>query len=120
MSARVIVVGSGNAGLCAGIAACEAGAEVLVLEKGAEDLSGGNTKYTAGAMRFAYDGPDDLKPLIKDPSDPRLARTDLGHTPPKSSPATCCSSTEGGLFRPNRNALSTSRSPRCIGWRATA
>lgn len=78
MSSRVIVVGSGNAGLCAGIAACEAGAEVLILEKGAEDLAGGNTKYTAGAMRFAYDGPDDLQPLIRDPSDPRLARTDFG------------------------------------------
>ncbi len=78
MSTRVIVVGSGNAALCAGIAACEAGAEVLILEKGMEELAGGNTKYTAGAMRFAYDGRDDLQPLIKDRCDPRLARTDFG------------------------------------------
>ena len=78
MSKRVIVVGSGNAALCAGIAALEGGAEVLMLEKADETLSGGNTKYTAGAMRFAYDGADDLLPLLKDPDDPRLEKTDFG------------------------------------------
>ncbi|MEM1288538.1 MAG: FAD-dependent tricarballylate dehydrogenase TcuA [Pseudomonadota bacterium] len=78
MAKRVVVVGSGNAGLCAGIAACEAGADVLLLEKGDEELAGGNTKYTAGAMRFAYDGNDDLWPLLSDTEDPRLQRTDFG------------------------------------------
>ena len=78
MSKRVIVVGSGNAALCAGIAALEAGASVLMLEKAGQDLAGGNTKYTAGAMRFAYDGRDDLMPLLRDPSDPRLENTDFG------------------------------------------
>jgi len=78
MSKRVIVVGSGNAALCAGIAALESGAEVLMLEKADETLAGGNTKYTAGAMRFAYDGADDLLPLLKDPDDPRLDKTDFG------------------------------------------
>ena len=78
MSKRVIVVGSGNAALCSGIAALEAGASVLMLEKADEELAGGNTKYTAGAMRFAYDGRDDLMPLLRDPSDPRLENTDFG------------------------------------------
>ncbi|WP_227270425.1 FAD-dependent tricarballylate dehydrogenase TcuA [Roseobacter weihaiensis] len=78
MSKQVIVVGSGNAALCAGIAALEAGAQVLMLEKADEALAGGNTKYTAGAMRFAYDGADDLLPLLKDPDDPRLEITDFG------------------------------------------
>jgi len=64
--------------MCAGIAALEAGAEVLMLEKADETLAGGNTKYTAGAMRFAYDGVDDLMPLLKDKTDPRLAMTDFG------------------------------------------
>ncbi|WP_108815295.1 FAD-dependent tricarballylate dehydrogenase TcuA [Loktanella sp. Alg231-35] len=78
MSKKIIVVGSGNAAMCAGIAALEAGAAVLMLEKADEALAGGNTKYTAGAMRFAYDGVDDLMPLLKDKDDPRLAVTDFG------------------------------------------
>ncbi|MEO0504201.1 MAG: FAD-binding protein, partial [Pseudomonadota bacterium] len=72
MSKQVIVVGSGNAALCAGIAAREAGAQVLMLEKAGEALAGGNTKYTAGAMRFAYDSGADLMPLLRDPDDDRL------------------------------------------------
>lgn len=78
MSKQIIVVGSGNAALCAGIAALETGAKVLMLEKADEALAGGNTKYTAGAMRFAYDSADDLLPLLMNPSDPRLAQTDFG------------------------------------------
>lgn len=74
----VVVVGSGNAALCAGIAARSAGAEVLVVEKADRAMAGGNSRYTAGAMRFAYDGADDLLPLLEDPDDPRLATTDFG------------------------------------------
>lgn len=65
--------------MSAGIAALEAGAKVLMLEKAGRDLAGGNTKYTAGAMRFAYDASEDLLPLLSDPDDPRIARTDFGH-----------------------------------------
>lgn len=78
MSKHVIIVGSGNAAMCAGIAALEGGATVLMLEKADQDLAGGNTKYTAGAMRFAYDGAEDLLPLLKDPDDPCLKVTDFG------------------------------------------
>lgn len=74
----VIVVGSGNAAMSAGIAALEAGASVLMLEKAAPDLAGGNTKYTAGAMRFAYDTSEELLPLLSNPDDPRIAKTDFG------------------------------------------
>jgi len=76
--AKVVVVGSGNAALCAGIAALEKGADVLMLEKADAPLAGGNTKYTAGAMRFAYRSGDDLLPLLRDPDDPRLPDTDFG------------------------------------------
>ena len=76
--ADVIVVGSGNAAMCAGIAALDAGASVLMVEKAGPDLAGGNSKYTAGAMRFAYGGFDDLRPLLADPDDDRLATADFG------------------------------------------
>ncbi|MEL7215700.1 MAG: FAD-dependent oxidoreductase, partial [Pseudomonadota bacterium] len=75
---KIIVVGSGNAAMSAGIAALEAGAEVLMLEKAGPDLAGGNTKYTAGAMRFAYEGSDALIPLLSNPDDPRIPKTDFG------------------------------------------
>lgn len=75
---EIIVVGSGNAALCAALAAKERGRDVLIIEKAHPDLAGGNTAYTAGAMRFAYDGKDDLLPLLDDPDDPRLPSTDFG------------------------------------------
>ncbi|MEM1075695.1 MAG: FAD-dependent tricarballylate dehydrogenase TcuA [Pseudomonadota bacterium] len=75
---NVIVVGSGNSAMSAGIAALEAGASVLMLEKATPDLAGGNTKYTAGAMRFAYNASEELLPLLSNPEDERIARTDFG------------------------------------------
>ena len=75
---KVIVVGSGNAALCAGIAALEKGAMVTIYEKADNKMAGGNTKYTAGAMRFAYDNGDQLKGLLKNPNDQRIEKTDFG------------------------------------------
>ena len=78
MSKKLIIVGSGNAALCAGISALEKGATVKILEKANEYLAGGNTKYTAGAMRFVYNNGDELKPLLKDPNHPKLEKTNFG------------------------------------------
>jgi tricarballylate dehydrogenase len=58
----VIVVGAGNAALCAAISAREGGAErVLVLEKAPLDERGGNSLFTAGGFRFVHAGIDDLR-----------------------------------------------------------
>ena len=78
MTKKVVIVGSGNAAMSAGIAALEAGADVLMLEKASEELAGGNTKYTAGAMRFAYESSEELIPLLTNPHDKRISRTDFG------------------------------------------
>ena len=78
MSKKVIIVGSGNAALSAGIASLEKGAEVIVYEKADKKMAGGNTKYTAGAMRFAYDSGEQLIPLLKNKDDKRLKKTDFG------------------------------------------
>ena len=55
----VVVVGAGNAALCAAMAARENGAEVLVLEKAPEHEKGGNSYFTAGGFRFCHSGVDD-------------------------------------------------------------
>lgn len=74
----VLIVGSGNSALCAAIAAKSAGSSVLVIEKAGEDLAGGNSKYTAGAMRFCYSGNEDLFPLLENPNDDRLLTAEFG------------------------------------------
>src|SRR6267378_2814278 len=57
----VVVAGSGNAALCAALAAREAGGSVLVLEKAPESQRGGNSFFTAGGFRFAHQGLEDLR-----------------------------------------------------------
>src|SRR5580692_1858724 len=74
----VIVVGAGNAALCAALAAAEAGASVLVLERAPEAESGGNSRFTAGAFRCVYDGVDDLRALMPDLTDAEVASADFG------------------------------------------
>ena len=74
----VVVVGAGNAALCAALAAEENGARVLVLERASEEESGGNSRFTAGAMRVVYDGIDDLKALMPDLTNEEIALTDFG------------------------------------------
>jgi tricarballylate dehydrogenase len=62
----VIVVGGGNAALCAALSATEKGAHVLLLERAPKEERGGNTAYTEGLMRFIYSGSDDIKKLSPD------------------------------------------------------
>lgn len=74
----IIVVGAGNAALCAALAACEGGGRVLVLERAPEEEAGGNSRFTAGAIRFAYDGLDDLRRVVTDLTEEEIERTDFG------------------------------------------
>lgn len=61
----VIVIGAGNAALAAAVAAREAGAErVLVLEKGPEELRGGNTHYSGGLLRIAFNDVEEILRLV--------------------------------------------------------
>jgi len=70
----VLVVGAGNAALCAAISAHEAGARVLMLEAAPFEERGGNSHFTGGAFRFAFRGVDDLAAVL-----PSLAHENLDH-----------------------------------------
>ena len=78
MSKKIIIVGSGNAALSAGIASLEKGADVTIYEKSDKNMAGGNTKYTAGAMRFSYESGNQLIKLLDNPNDARLKNTNFG------------------------------------------
>ena len=74
----VVVVGAGNAALCAAISAKLKGAHVLVLEKASEEEKGGNSYFTAGGFRFAHTGLDDVcKDILVDLSDAERDVIDL-------------------------------------------
>ena len=74
----VIVVGAGNAALTAAISACQSGARVLVLEKAPEAERGGNSTFSGGLFRFAYEGIEALKPLRQDLPATEWDRVDVG------------------------------------------
>jgi tricarballylate dehydrogenase len=78
MAKDVVIVGAGNAALCAAIAASEAGAKVLVLERAPRVQRGGNSAFTGGAFRTVYDGEKDIQRLVPDLSESELATSDFG------------------------------------------
>ena len=91
----VIVVGCGVAGLSAAVAAAEAGARVLVLERAPRDERGGQSRYTEAYLRMKSDtevtddfethiaenGSGAISPdLIHEASLPPASRTALANT----------------------------------------
>jgi tricarballylate dehydrogenase len=55
----VLVIGGGNAALCAALTAREAGASVLLLESAPRDWRGGNSQHTRN-LRCMHDAPQDV------------------------------------------------------------
>src|SRR3954449_3160488 len=74
----VLVVGAGNAALCAAISAHENGARVLMLEAAPFEERGGNSHFTGGAFRFAYRGVDDLIKVLPSLANETLDDIDFG------------------------------------------
>ena len=71
----VLVVGGGNAGFAAALAAAERGRKVVLLEKAGEAASGGNSFYTAGATRISHEGLQELIEFVE--PDERHAASDV-------------------------------------------
>jgi tricarballylate dehydrogenase len=75
---KILVVGAGNAALCAAISAAEQGASVTVLERAPETARGGNSAFTGGCFRTVYDGADDIQRLVPDLTPEERASSDFG------------------------------------------
>lgn len=83
----IVVIGGGNAALCAAITAAEAGARVIILETAPKPYRGGNSRHTRN-FRCMHSGPlgplveaysedeyfDDLMKVTGGKTDERLAR----------------------------------------------
>ena len=74
----VLIVGAGNAAMCAALSARESGVSVAILERAPLNESGGNSRFTAGAIRCVYDGVEDLRRLMPDLTDTEISNSDFG------------------------------------------
>src|SRR3954467_1361582 len=73
----VIVVGAGNAALCAALGAKDAGAKAIVLETAPFAERGGNTFFVAGSTRWIFNNMDDIREVL-DLTDEELRTVDFG------------------------------------------
>jgi tricarballylate dehydrogenase len=76
--ADILIVGAGNAALCAAISASENGAKVLMLESAPLEERGGNSFFTGGAFRFAHNGMEDILKIFPDISEEERETIDFG------------------------------------------
>ena len=60
----VAVVGAGNAGLAAALAAAETGASVVVLEAAPKERYGSDSYFSGGLFRVSYEGFEDLEDIV--------------------------------------------------------
>ncbi len=111
----VIVVGAGNAALCAAYAAKQEGANVLVLEKAPRNLRGGNTRFTTGAVRFAYNNREDILALVPDLSPAELEMLEVIPYTPDDFYNDLMRVTEG-LADPELSELLVSQSYDTVKW----
>src|ERR1044071_714631 len=74
----VIVIGAGNAGLAAALAAQQQQTRVLLLDKCPKAARGGNTRFSGGGFRFTYNSLDDMRPMLSALTDEEAAKMEVG------------------------------------------
>ena len=109
------MVGAGNAGLCAALAARETGASVLLLEKATVPERGGNSAFTGGLFRFAFDRFEDMKALLPNYSPEELDAVEVPSYPASAYAEDCDRMTEG-LADPTLVKILTEHSFATMEW----
>jgi len=74
----VIIIGAGNAGLSAALAARQADTRVLLLDKCPKSVRGGNTRFSGGGFRFTYNSLDDMRPMLPGLTDEEASKMEVG------------------------------------------
>ena len=111
----VVVVGAGNAALCAALAAAEEGAGVAVLEKAPEHLRGGNSYFSGGLFRFAHNGIDDIAALLDEPPEQLRSTIEVRPYPVSEMYSDLMRVTEG-LSDPDLAQILTTSSYETVRW----
>ena len=66
LATDLLVIGAGNAALVAAETAYDAGLKVTVLERAPKQRRGGNSAFSGGLFRFAFDDFERVKEIIKE------------------------------------------------------
>jgi len=109
----VVVVGGGNAGHTAALSAAEHGRRALLLEKGRRGEHGGNSYYTAGAMRVTHGDVEAVRDLVD--HDERLDDTVLPPYTAEEFHADMARVT-GGANDPDLTAVLVAESEPVVRW----
>lgn len=115
LNRHVIVVGAGNAALCAALAAREEGASVTVLERAPRAERGGNSRFTMAAMRFVYDSLDDLREVADGLTEKEVEASDFGTYPARRF-IEDLERTGGGRANPDLVEILVGESRRTLCW----
>ena len=62
----VVVVGGGNAAICAALSAHDQGARIAVLEAAPREERGGNSRFASTVYRIPHKGVQDIEPMLCD------------------------------------------------------
>jgi tricarballylate dehydrogenase len=108
-----VVVGGGNAGYCAAHAAARRGRRVMLIERAAPAEAGGNSYFTAGAIRMTHAGLGDLLDVVD--ADERLGRTEVPPYSPRQFREDMEKTTSGSCA-PDLTAVLVAESAAAVRW----
>ena len=94
----VVVMGGGNAALCAALSARDAGARVMLFERAPEDQRSGNSCFAGGNGRVVYDGVAEIKKLVRDLTAGSRSRSAASRSTPPAEAVDVMDQALPGLF----------------------
>ena len=115
--ADVVVVGAGNAASVAALVAQELGARVVMLERAPKGRRGGNSAFSGGLFRFAFQDFEQIKGIVKETPGAEFSNVDVEPYPKDRFYADLMRVTEG-LADPALTELLVDRSQEVVTWMA--
>jgi tricarballylate dehydrogenase len=113
----IVVVGAGNAASVAALAAHDLGAKVVLLERAPKERRGGNSAFSGGLFRFAFNDFEQLKGLVKETPGAEFKNVEVEPYPKDRFYGDLMRVTEG-LADPVLTELLVERSQDVVTWMA--